>query len=166
MTSQKIAIALAGLFLFLGAQMQPAHAQVAANKPTPLPAGLEITLQPGFTYIPRQGFDSIVGGIEKKDGLKISFEMGAIPPPGAPRFGGSFANYATRVPEKDRQWLKEMDAGGRKVHVAYGNDQMLIVTSATEKEGVNFHATAKTPEEIADVLLMVLSLAPQKPKAP
>lgn len=166
MTSQKIAIAVTGLFLFFGAQMQSADAQVAANKPTALPAGLEITLQPGFTYVPRQGFDSIVGGIEKKDGLKISFEMGAIPPPGAPRFGGSFANYATRVPEKERQWLKEMDSNGRKVHVAYGNDQMLIVTSATEKEGVNFHATAKTPEEIADVLLMVLSLAPQKPKAP
>ena len=85
MTSQKIAIALAGLFLFLGAQMQPAHAQVAANKPTPLPAGLEITLQPGFTYIPRQGFDSIVGGIEKAPNkpdiiLRMSTAVRAIPP--------------------------------------------------------------------------------------
>lgn len=162
MNSRQIAM-VTGLFLTVAAWALPANAQVAANTPTALPAGLEITLQPGFAYVPRQGFDSIVGGIEKKDGLKISFEMGANPPPGAPRFGGSFSNYATRVPEKDRQWLKEMDSNGRKVHVAYGKDQMLIVTSATEKEGVNFHATAKTPEEVADVLLMVLSLAPQKP---
>ncbi len=163
MTSRTMAIGLVGLSL-VGTMTLSVHAQVAANKPTALPSGLEITLQPGFAYVPRQGFDSIVGGIEKKDGLKISFEMGAIPPPGAPRFGGSFSNYATRVPEKDRQWLKEMDANGRKVHIAYGKDQMLIATSATEKEGVNFHATAKSPEEVADVLLMVLSL--QKAKMP
>ncbi len=33
------------------------------------------------------------------------------------------------------------------------------------KEGVNFSAVAKTPADVADVLMMALTLAPQKAKA-
>ena len=78
--------------------------------------------------------------------------------------GGHFVNQALQLPEKDRLWLKEQNAGGRKVHVAYSKELLLIISTASPTEGVNFHAVAKTPGEVADVLLMVLTLAEQKPK--
>lgn len=136
----------------------------AAFGQTALPSGLEIRLAPGYAYEPRQGFDSIVGGIAKKDGLTISFEIGGNPPPGAPRFGGSYVNQAKQLPAGDRLWLKEQEVGGRKVSIAYSKDQQLIVSSETAKEGVNFHTIAKTPEEVTEVLLMTLTLGEQKKK--
>lgn len=131
---------------------------------TALPGGFQVTLQPGYAYVPKQGFDSIVGVLEKKNGLTIMFEMGNNPPPGAPRFGGSYVNQAQRMPEIQREWLKEFEAGGRKISVAYSKEKQLTVSTATEKEGVNFSAIAKTPADVADVLLMALTLEPQKAK--
>ena len=52
---------------------------------------------------------------------------------------------------------------GRKFDIAYGKDQRLLVSTAAASLGVNFSATAKTPAEVADVLLMTLSLAERKP---
>lgn len=135
----------------------------AAAGQTPLPGGFEIRLLPGFTHQPLKGIDSIVGKIVKKDGLQIQYEMGRIPQGGL-RLGGDFVNQALQLPEQDRLWLKEQVAGGRKVHVAYSKDQRLIISSASSTEGVNFTAAAKTPGEVADLLLMVLTLAEQKPK--
>ena len=136
----------------------------AATGQTPLPAGHEIKLLPGFAHEPRRGIDSIVGLLAKKDGLQINFEMGGGVLPGAPRFGGSYVNQALRLPGADRLWLKEQAVGGRTFHVAYGKDHLLIISSASAKTGVNFHAVAKTPEDVADVLLMVLTLTEQKAK--
>lgn len=135
----------------------------AASGQTPIQGGFEIRLLPGFAHEPLQGIDSIVGKIGKKDGLQIQYEIGNIPKGGLAT-GGSFVNQALRVPEKDRVWLKEQDAGGRKIHVAYTKENHLIISSASTKEGVNFHCVAKTSGEVADVLLMVLTFAEQKPK--
>ena len=136
-----------------------------ASAQTALPGGLQITLQPGYAYVPKQGFDSVVGVLEKKDGLTIMFEMGSIPAPGAPRFGGSFANQAQQMRDIQREWLKEFEAGGRKISVAYSKDKQITVSTMTDKEGVNFSAIAKTPADLADVLIMALTLGPQKAKA-
>jgi hypothetical protein len=136
----------------------------AASGQTPLPGGFEIRLLPGYTHEPLRGIDSIVGKIAKKDGLQIQYEMGAIPAPGAPRFGGSYVNQALQIPEKERLWSKEQTAGGRKVTVVYSKENMLVVSTASATEGVNFHAVAKTPADVADVLLMALTLTEPKPK--
>ncbi|QDU30335.1 hypothetical protein ETAA8_54630 [Anatilimnocola aggregata] len=156
MISQQTLALVGGLLLTLAAV--PAWAQTA------LPGGFEITLLPGYAYEPKQGFDSVVGVIEKKGGLKINFEMGNVPPPGAPVFGGSLVNQALRVRENDRQWLKETTIGGRQIFVAHGKNDHLVVTSTTAKEGINFHTEAKTPADIAEVLLMTLSFREGKGK--
>ena len=54
--------------------------------------------------------------------------------------------------------------GGRKMHVAYCKDHQLIISTATATEGVNFIAAAKTSEDVADLLLMAITLAQQKAK--
>jgi hypothetical protein len=131
----------------------------AASAQTPLPGGFEIRLLPGFTHKPLQGFDSIVGKIVKKDGLEIGYEIGPIPRKGQPVEGGSFVNQALQLPEGKRLWLKEQTVGGRKFYVAYSKDQRLLVSTARAKQGVNFSAVAKTPAEVADVLLMALTPA-------
>ena len=131
---------------------------------TPLQGGFEISLLSGYIHEPLQGIDSIVGRIGKKDGLQIQYEMGGIPAPGGLRLGGHFVNQALQVPEKNRLWIKEQKTGGRTVHVAYSKDNRLVVSSASTTEGINFHALAKTPGDIADVLLMVLTVTQQKAK--
>jgi hypothetical protein len=135
-----------------------------ASGQTPLPRGLEITLLPGYTHQPLKGIDSIVGAIVKKDGLRINYTMGPIPAEGGRRTSGHFANAALSIPEKDRLWLKEQNAGGRKVYAVFSEEYGLIVSTVSATEGVNFTAMAKTPGEVADVLLMALTLAEQKPK--
>jgi hypothetical protein len=136
----------------------------AASGQTPLPRGLEITLLPGFIHEPLRGIDSIVGKIGKKDGLQITYTMGPLPKEWGRRTSGHFVNAALGLPEKDRLWLKEQNAGGRKVHVVYSKEYGLIVSSVSATEGVNFSAMARSPGEVADVLLMALTLAERKPK--
>jgi hypothetical protein len=114
---------------------------------------------PGYTHQPLQGIDSLVGKIAKKGGMTIQYGMGPVPKGGL-ALGGSFVNQAARLP--DRLWLKELTVGGRKVHAAYSKTQQLIISSASESDGINFVGTAKTTEDVADALLMVLSLTPQK----
>ncbi len=126
---------------------------------TPLPNGLVIDLLPGYTQQKLQGIDSIVGKFVKKDGPEISYEIGGYIPPGQPRFGGSYTDYAQQMPADSRLWLKELAIGGRKISVAYSKDQRIVVSTHFEKVGINFSATAKTPEEIAEVLLMAMTIA-------
>jgi hypothetical protein len=91
-----------------------------------------------------------------------------LPTSSSPRGFGSKTSCVLRPlfsgPEKDRLWLKEQSAGGRKVHVAYSKDNRLIVSSASSTEGVNFTTVAKTPGDVADVLLMTLTFGGQKAK--
>lgn len=139
-------------------------AETAAGAETPLPSGLVIDLLPGYTHEKLQGIDSVVGKFVKKDGPEISYEIGGYIPPGQPRFGGSYSDYAKSMPADSRLWLKEISIGARTISVAYGKDQRIVVSTHFEKVGINFSATAKTPEEIADVLLMTMTIAEQAKK--
>jgi len=136
----------------------------AAAAETALPNGLVIDLLPGYAQQKLQGIDSVVGKFVKKDGPEISYEIGGYIPPGQPRFGGSYTDYAKNMPADGRLWLKELTVGGRQISVAYGKDQRIVVSTHFEKVGINFSATAKTPEEIADVLLMTMTIAEQAKK--
>jgi len=154
---------LAGAEVLLGVLLS-CVTPVNALGQTPFVGALSIRLLPGYTHERLQGIDSVVGKLVKSDAPEIRYEMGRIPPSGAPRLGGDFLNAALRLPEQDRHWLKEQTVGSRHVHIAYSRDHLLIVSTASAKEGINFTAVTKTPEQIADVLLMALSLARQDAK--
>ena len=130
---------------------------------TALPGGFEIRLLPGYKHEPLQGIDSIVGKVVKQDGLEIMYEIGRVPA-GDFRLGGDYSNRAAALPEQNRLWLKEQTVGGRKFTIAYGQDHRLTISTANDKQGVNFSAVAKSDEELADVLLMVLSFGEGKEK--
>jgi hypothetical protein len=132
----------------------------AAERPAPG----NVQLLPGYAHEPLQGFDSVVGKITKKGGLTINYEIGRVPKPGGLAIGGDFSNAAVRAPEKDRRWLKQQVVAGEPVDIVWMKNDTLI--ASFPKSGANFTTTAKTPEELADALLIVLSYPGPKPAKP
>jgi hypothetical protein len=130
----------------------------AQNAPKPVPGGIK--LLPGYAHEPKQGFDSIVGVIEKKGGLVIMYEIGRVAKPGGLALGGDFADRAKSLKEIQRQWYKEQTIAGQAVHIAMAKDGGLYVTYP--ESGVNFSVMTKTPEDLADALLMILSYQAEK----
>jgi hypothetical protein len=122
-----------------------------------------INLLPDYTHERKQGFDSIPGVISKKGGLEIVYDIGSIPKPGAPRFGGQFSDRAKAVPAAQRLWYKEQIVNGQPVHLAWTKQKRLL--ASYPKSGINFSVNVKTFEELADALLIILSY-PEAPKAP
>src|SRR5262245_6481631 len=92
----------------------------------PAPGGIK--LLPGYVHEKLQGIDSIVGRLVKKEGLTIQYEIGAVPKPGGPVFGGSFSDYPKNTPADQRLWYKEQTIGGRDVHLAMLKTKMLLVS--------------------------------------
>jgi len=131
---------------------------------TALPAGLEIELLPGYEHKKLQGIDSIVGEFVKKDGLKIQYEIGGVSPPGGIRVGGSYSNYAESIPAADLLWRKTQKVNGHAMTIAYTKQQRVTVSVPFKTVGVNISTVAKTPEELADVLLMVMTLSEKRAK--
>ena len=109
----------------------------------------------GYKHQPLQGFDSIVGRIEKEGGLRISYEIGHVPKPGAPRFGGSFSDRPKLTPKDRVRWYREQVVNGQAVHIAYRKDNLLLVSYPTK--GMNLSVTVGTADEMAEALLMILT---------
>ncbi|MBC8291312.1 MAG: hypothetical protein H8E37_13445 [Planctomycetes bacterium] len=129
----------------------------AKNKP---PGGVQ--LLPGYTHKTLQGFDSRPGEIAKKNGLRITYDIGAIPKPGAPRFGGGYTDWTKQVQEKDRRWYREQTINNQPVHLVYSKAKRLIVSYP--KGGINFSCETKTEADLVDALLITLSYAGTEPK--
>ncbi|MCH7729876.1 MAG: hypothetical protein IH991_25910 [Planctomycetes bacterium] len=109
----------------------------------------------GYKHQPLQGFDSIVGKIEKEGGLRINYEIGHVPKPGAPRFGGSFSDRPKLTPKDKVRWYREQVVNGQAVHIAYRKDNVLMVSYP--KKGMNFSVTIRSTDEMAEALLMILT---------
>lgn len=112
-------------------------------------------LLPGYKHQPLQGIDSIVGEIKKEGGLRIMYEIGAVIKPGAPRFGGSFTDRPKQTPKDQARWYDERVVGGQPMHVAYRKDNLLLVSFP--QKGMNLSATVRTADEMAEVLLMIMT---------
>jgi hypothetical protein len=124
---------------------------------TTLVAPATIVLLPGYQHerapTPR---DSRNGRIFKDQGLSISYQAGGL--------AGNRVNGNPNL-----LWSKEMMVRGNRVQIGMTRDRMLIVvfSSPTPPPGVpgsalpaNFFATATTDEDIADMLLMVMTYSP------
>ncbi len=109
----------------------------------------------GYEHQPLQGFDSIVGKISKKAGLQISYEIGSVPKPGAPRFGGQFSDRPKLTPKDQVRWYLEQTVNGQPVHLAYRKDNVLLVSFP--QKGMNFSVTVRSADEMAEALLMILT---------
>jgi hypothetical protein len=117
-----------------------------AADPVPPPGGIK--LLPGYQHQKLQGIDTRVGKISKEGGLAIEYDIG--------RLAG---NYAKGQDKAGLLWFKEQVVGGRSVQLAFTKDRTLIVTFP--ETHANFSGKTKSDEDLADMLLMVLSYAPE-----
>lgn len=118
-----------------------------------------IRLLPGFKDVPLQGIDSLPGKLVHSDGRDIRYEVGLYYPPGAPRTGGAYENGAHKAAEERKSTVKELAIGDLNFSVlATANSLIVSTASVPHRRGINFACVAKTPEEVADALLMILSL--------
>jgi len=132
----------------------------ADDAPKPPPFGIK--LLPGYEHEPKQGFDSIVGVIGKKDGLTIMYEIGRVPKPGGLALGGDFSDRPKQLRPEQREWYKEQVLGGKQMHVALAKDKGLYVSFP--ESGINFSVTIKSFDELTDALLMICSYSPPAAK--
>jgi hypothetical protein len=129
----------------------PVVAQTILNAPA------TIVLLPGYQHAPvPTPRDSRNGRIFKEQGLSISYQAGGL--------AGNRINGNPNL-----LWSKETTVRGNRVQVGMTRDRMLIVvfSSLAPAPGVpgtalpaNFFATVNTDEDIADMLLMVMTYSP------
>ena len=120
----------------------------------------KIELLPGYKHEKLQGIDSIVGKIVSPKGLDILYEIGRVRQPGGLALGGDFSDRAKGMPPPERRWYKEQRLAGQEVHLAYSKKDLLVVTYPAH--GVLFSVTVRTPDEMAEALLMILSFRGNK----
>lgn len=113
-------------------------------------------LLPGYKHQPLQGIDSIVGKVTNPKGLDIMYEIGGIPKAGAPRFGGQFSDRPKLMPKDQLRWYQEQTVNGQPVHLAHRKDDYLMVSFP--KKGMNISVKVTTPQEMAEALLMILTI--------
>ncbi len=114
-----------------------------------------IRLLEGYKHVPLQGFDSVLGRIEKEGGLAIQYEVGRIALPGRPQIGGSFSDRPKAQPKNELQWYREQTINHQSVHIAYRKDKLLLISFP--ENGINFSAKISSTNEMADALLMILT---------
>lgn len=117
-------------------------------KPTPTPSDPPpggIQLLDGYTHTKLQGIDTAVGRISKPGGMTISYDNGDM--------AGLFARKCLA---KDAcRWFKRQVVGGREVWLGLTHNWQIIATFP--KEYANFYAETKSPDDIADFLIMILT---------
>lgn len=119
-----------------------------------LPKG-QITLPAGYKHEQLQGFDSVPGRIVKEGGLKISYDIGGIPKPGAPRLGGQFTDHPKNMPKAQQKWYKERTIAKQPVHMALSKDDRLYVSFPLS--GINFSVEASSKEKTEEALSILLT---------
>jgi hypothetical protein len=128
----------------------------ADDAPKPPPFGIK--LLPGYEHEPKQGFDSVVGVISKKEGLTIMYEIGRVAMPGGLALGGDFSDRPKQLRAEQREWYKEQTIGGKQMHVAMAKDKSLFVSFP--ESGINFSVVTKSSDELVEALLMICTYAP------
>ncbi len=128
-----------------------------------------VRLIEGYTYKRSRTFDTINGTISKKGGVSIEFESGVS------------EGYAADPKDKDKYlWYREQVINGHRVMLALtttgkgtvwtpekprgiASAKILMVTypgGFGPMDAANFYAEVVSEEEIAEVLLMVLTFDP------
>jgi hypothetical protein len=133
------------LFLALGsisAQDRNAARIVASSRsPVALLSGYKVQVIPGI--------DSSGGKIWKERGLTIEMELCC-----------GFGNAAESVDKSQILWREEQTFNGQRVVCVYTRSKDLIVSFP--KLVTNFRAKIRNPNDLTEMLLMVLTFEPQQ----
>ena len=133
----------------------PGRTPSGIAEPDPVPGAMK--LLPGYKHTKDPDNAQLTGNVWKERGLDIYYDIGAV---------GSVA--ATR--KAKALWYKEQVVNGRVVQLALTvfpnkNRELFISVSEGSDRFANFHAKVQSEEDVADMLLMVLTYTPAgKPK--
>jgi hypothetical protein len=139
---------LLAIIFALSASYSLAQSKTPAVSPnlTP-PAPGNIKLLPGYIHERKQGMDSIVGQISKKDGFVIYYDIG--------RMAANYAAAAYTDKKQNVLWVKNQKINNDDLMIVYLKDG--TVYASFGGASANFIATVKTNEELTEFLLMVLT---------
>jgi hypothetical protein len=118
----------------------PAYPQ--ATKTDPPPGSIQ--LLPGYIHKKEQGIDTAVGKIYKARGVTISYDI-----------GGLAGRTISPEDKSSYAWYKEQTINNQTVRIAMSRDRELVVTFV--EASANFRTVVRTNEDLADVLLMLLT---------
>ena len=106
-----------------------------------------IRLLPGYQHRRVQSIDDVIGEIWKDRGLKIYYDIGTAS-------GNPDEHYQVR-----ELWRKELTVSGQRVVCVLNARKSLTIyiENGRPNDKAIFQATVKTPEQQADMLLMVLT---------
>ena len=121
-----------------------------ATEPDPVPGAMK--LLPGYKHTKDPGDADPTGNIWKERGLDIYYDIGG---------GGS----ATAARKAKALWYREEVVNGRVVQFAlveFPSKKRELYISVPEGSDrfANFHAKVRSEEDVADMLLMVLTYTP------
>lgn len=107
-----------------------------------------IKLLPGYVHHHGQGIDSTVGTIGKEAGLRIHYDIGPL--------AGNYAECSKLCGWTDNEvWRKKQIVSNQEVICVFTKEKRLVISFP--KATANFYATIRSQEDMADMLLMVLT---------
>jgi hypothetical protein len=116
-------------------------------RPTPIPPPGNIKLLPEYVHERKQGIDTDVGLISKKDGLSIRYDIGDLA-----------GNYAIRAQEREKQnllWYRWQEVNGQRLLITHLKDGTIYASFYETR--ANFISIVKTNEELVDFLMMIMT---------
>lgn len=137
-----VLLALPGLALGQKSILSPYRDETRTKAPPPG----NMSLLPGYEHYKRRGIDSSVGEIVKKDGMEIWYDIGHM--------AGQVLKQ-TYDKKTSQPYFKEVQVNGDTFLLTWKENGEITATFV--KGYANFFASAKTPEDFADFLLMVMT---------
>lgn len=106
-----------------------------------------IKLLLGYRHERLQGIDSLVGKIWKDRGVDIRYDIGEL--------AGNYAECKSCEWTKGEVWRKKQIVNGQQVILVFTSSKRFLVVFPQSK--ANFYATISKEEDMADMLLMLLT---------
>jgi hypothetical protein len=138
-------IGLLSLLLFVLTFSAVGQTSKTLPNSTSAPVPGDIKLLEGYKHIKKRGIDSSVGEISKDGGLTIRYDIG--------RMAGLYA--AQCLVRENCVWFKRQMVNGSEVWLGLTKEGEIIATFRNDY--ANFFAKTKSPEEMVDFLMMVLT---------
>jgi hypothetical protein len=136
-------LAVCAFNLAIGQEKSPSKEESKMNSP--------IRLLPGYKVQAQPGIDTGGGRFWKEGGLDIHFSIGML-----------VFRYADSIPANQVQWRVEQIVNGNHVTCVFTKSEEFIVT-VNEAPVSNFDAKITSQQELAEMLLMVLTYDIQHP---
>ena len=122
-----------------------AQEQILKKRDNTIPTPGGIKLLNGYVHTPGRGIDSTVGSIKKEGRLNIRYDIGVL--------AGEYVNHCRR--DNTCVWYKEQQLNAGLVKIALQRNGIIVATFS--RTMANFYTEARTEEDVAEFLLMILT---------